>query len=198
MINSVVISLLLIVLALLPGQAQTLQYTERLSTGDAYVGDNTLQLDVVTLDQPYTYKFPNMLARLDRRQEQFILAIPTLAPDLADSTVLDTMTPEEADLLARLLYVDRESPLIIRLFFPPNLIDLSTLEGENTMESEVQMGGQRYKAPAQVQIFYQDEQLILSFAITMGVGAFSTPRGAAEEIQLYAQGVRVAGEPGRP
>ena len=191
-------SVLWLVAALaLRGHAQTLQYSERLSSDDVYVGDNTLQLDVVTLQQPYTYSFPNLSARLDRRQEQFILMIPDLEPDLADSTIRDTMTPEEADLLTRLLYVERSSPLIIRLFFPPNLIDLSTLEGENTLESEVQMGGQRYQAPAQTQVFYQGDQMIISFSILMNVVSLTTPRGAAEEIQLYAQGVRLAGEPTR-
>ena len=179
------------------GWSQSLQYTERLPQGRSYVGNNVLHLEVTTTQRPYTYTFPNMLARIDRRLQQFILAIPTIEPDLADRTVLDTATPEERAFLARLLRVDRSNPIIIRIFFPLGTTDLSQLFTSDPVlvDSEVQMGGRRYKTPAQVQGLYQDDQLLMSFSLLIDNRILGIPQQAIEDIQFYSQGVRLSDEP---
>ncbi len=116
---------MLIVLSVQFGRAQNPRYTERLPQGLSYAGDNVLHLEIVSPQRPYSYVFPNLLARIDRRLEQIILAIPRIERDLIDRTVLDTMTPEEQEFLARMIRVDRPNPIIIRMFFPEGLIDLS-------------------------------------------------------------------------
>ena len=190
-------ALALVVLSVRFGWAQSLQYTERLSQGRSYVGNNVLHLEVTTTQRPYTYTFPNMLARIDRRLQQFILAIPTIEPDLADRTVLDTMTPEERAFLTRLLHVDRSNPIIIRIFFPPGVMDLSQLFTSDPVlvDSEVQMGGMRYKTPAQVQGLYQDDQMLMSFSLLIDNTMLGIPQQAIEDIQFYSQGVRLSDEP---
>lgn len=197
MIIKIATALMLIVLSFQLARAQTFQHTERLPQGRTYVGDNALHMDVTTPDRPYSYTFPNMIARLDRRLEQFILAIPTIEPDLADPTVLDTMTPQEREFLARMVHVNRANPIIIRLFFPLGIFDLDQLEGEPfVMASEVQMGSRTYKTPARVQGLYQDDQLLISFTLMIDNTLLGIPRQAVEGIQLYAQGVRLAGASG--
>ncbi len=190
------IALVLIVLSVRFGWSQSLQYTERLPQGRSYVGDNTLHLEVTTVQRPYTYTFPNMLARIDRRLQQFILAIPTIEPDLADRTVLDTTTPEEREFLARLLRIDRSNPIIIRIFFPLGVTDLSQMFTSDPVlvDSEVQLGGVRYKTPAQVQGLYQDDQLLMSFSLLIDNTVLGIPQQAIEDMQFYAQGVRLSGE----
>ena len=187
----------LIALLAQPGRAQGFQYTERLPQGRTYVGDNVLHLDITTVERPYSYVFPNMIARIDQRLEQFILAIPAIEPDLADLTVLDTMTPEERAFLARLVHVDRTNPIIVRLFFPPGIFDPGQLEDEPlAMAGEVQMGNRTYKTLAQVQGLHQDNQLLISFSLVIDNTLLGIPRQAIEDIQLYARGVRLAGMPG--
>ena len=110
MIVRICTPLVLIALVVQLGQAQNFQYSERLPQGRTYVGDNVLHLDVTTPERPYSYTFPNMVARIDRRLEQFILAIPTIDPDLNDPTVLDTLTLEEREFLARMIRVNRSNP----------------------------------------------------------------------------------------
>ena len=199
MVTRVYIILALLALSAPLGWAQSLRYTERLPQGSSYVGDNDLHLDVTTPLRPYYYTFPNMVARVDRRLEQFILAIPTIEPDLIDPTVLDTLTLEEREFLAGMIRVNRDNPIIVRLFFPEGVIDMSELADEAMMlTSEVQMGGVTYKSPAQVQIFYQDDQMLLSFSVLIDNTILGIPQQAIEDIQLYAQGVRLAGLPGYP
>ncbi len=161
------------------------------------MGDNTLHLEVTTAQRPYAYTFPNMLARIDRRLQQFILAIPTIEPDLADRTVLDTTTPAEREFLARLVRIDRTNPIIIRLSFPPGITELSEMLTSDPvlMDSEIQMGGMRYKTSAQVQGIYQDDQMLMSFSLLINNTVLGIPQQAIEDIQLYAQGIRLPGEP---
>ena len=158
------------------------------------MGNNVLHLEVMTAQRPYTYTFPNMLARINRRLQQFILAIPTIEPDLADRTVLDTTTPEERAFLTRLLRIDRSNPIIIRIFFPPGVMDLSQMFTSDPVlvDSEVQMGGMRYKTPAQVQGLYQDDQMLMSFSLLIDNAILGIPQQAIEDIQFYAQGVRLS------
>ena len=193
----VCIVLAVFVFSVSEGWAQTLRSTDRLPTGRTYVGDNELHVDVTTAQRAYTYLFPNMAARLDRRLKQIILAIPRIEPDLADLTVLNTMTPAEREFLTRLVHVDRENPIIVRFFFPLGVIDLEQLEDAPlTMTSEVQMGGVTYKAPAQVQGLYRDDQLLISFSLVIDNTVVGIPQQSIEDLQLYAQGVRLAGVPG--
>lgn len=191
------IALALVVLSVRFGRTQSLQYTERLPQGRSYVGNNVLHLEVTTAQRPYTYTFPNMLARIDRRLQQFILAIPAVEPDLADRTVLDTMSPEERAFLPRLLHVDRPNPIIIRIFFSLGVTDLSQMFTSDPVlvDSEVQMGGERYRTPAQVQGLYQDDQLLMSFSLLIDNTTLGIPQQAIEDIQFHAQGVRLSGEP---
>ena len=199
MIVRICTPLVLIALVVQLGQAQNFQYSERLPQGRTYVGDNVLHLDVTTPERPYSYTFPNMVARIDRRLEQFILAIPTVDPDLNDPTVLDTLTLEEREFLARMIRVNRSNPIIIRLFFPQGIFDLDQLEDEPLMmASEVQMGNRTYKTPAQVQGLYRDDQLLIGFSLMIDNTVLGIPQQAVEDIQLYAQGVRLAGVPGYP
>lgn len=195
MIKKTSLLISLIVLSLQPVLAQEFSRPERLPQDRVYVGDNTLHLDITTPERLYTYTFPNMVARFDQRLQQFILAIPALEADLADPTVLDTMTPEERDFLVRMVYVNREAPIIIRLFFPPGIVDLDQLSDDpQAMVSEVQMGGRTYKTTAQVQGLYQDGELLIGFSLMYR----DTVLGAdqmVEDLQLYAQGVRLAGVP---
>ena len=190
------IALVLILLSVRFGWSQSLQYTERLPQGRSYVGDNTLHLEVNTVQRPYTYTFPNMLARIDRRLQQFILAIPTIEPNLTDRTVLNTITPEEREFLARLVRIDRSNPIIIRIFFPLGVTDLSQMFTSDPVlvDSEVQLGGVRYKTPAQVQGLYQDDQLLMSFSLLIDNTVLGIPQQAIEDMQFYAQGVRLSGE----
>lgn len=195
------IALALIVLSVRFGWSQSLQYTERLPLGRNYVGDNMLHLEVTTPERPYSYSytFPNMIARLDRGLAQCILAIPAIEPDLADPTVLNNTTPEEQEFLARLIYVNRANPIIIRLLFPPGIIDLDQLSDAPLLTgSEVQMGGRTYNTTARVQGLYQDDQLLLSFSLVIDNTIMGIARQAVEDIQLYAQGVRLAGVRGNP
>ena len=190
-------ALLLIVLSVPFAGAQDRPATERLPQGLSYTGDNTLHLEVTTPQRPYSYTFPNMVARLDRRREQFMLAIPTLEPDLADPTVLDTMTPEEQAFLEQLVQVDRANPIIIRIFFPDAPLDLDDLNDEPiTMGTEVEMGGRRYPTTAQVQGYWQEDQLLISFSLMVDNTRLGTPPQTVEELQLFAQGVRLSGIPG--
>ena len=185
----------LIALSLQLARAQDFSHSERLPQDRAFVGDNTLHLDVTTPERPYTYTFPNMVARYDQRLQQFILAIPTLEPDLVDPTVLDTMTPEERDFLVRMVYVNRDTPVIIRLFFPPGIVDLDQLSDDpQAMASEVQMGGRTYKTTAQVQGLYQDGELLIGFSLMFSDTVLGADQ-VVEDLQLYAQGVRLAGVP---
>ena len=194
---NVSIVLVLVALSSQLGWAQPLRGTERLPTGRTYIGDNELHIDVTTAQRAYTYLFPNMAARLDRRLKQILLVIPRVEPDLADLTVLNTMTPAEQTFLTRLVDINRANPVIIRLFFPVGVIDLDQLEDEPlTMTSEVQMGGLTYKAPAQVQGLHRDDQLLISFSLTIDNTVVGIPQQAIEDLQLYAQGVRLAGVPG--
>lgn len=182
-------------LSLQLARAQEFSRPERLPQDRAYVGDNTLHLDITTPERPYTYTFPNMAARFDQRLQQFILAVPALETDLIDPTVLDTMTPEERDFLVRTVYVNREAPIIIRLFFPPGIVDLDQLSDDpQAMVSEVQMGGRTYKTTAQVQGLYQDGELLIGFSLIYRDTVLGTDQ-IVEDIQLYAQGVRLAGVP---
>ena len=200
MIIRMYIAMVLVALSVQLGHAQqTLQYTERLPQGRTFVGDNTLHLEVTTPQRPYLYTFPNMVARVDRRLEQFILAIPTIEPDLADPTVLDTTTLEERRFLARMVRVNRSNPIIIRIFYPENMIDLSEIEDHPlTLTTEVQMGGVTYKTPAQVQGLYRDDQMLISFSLLIDNTTIGIPRQNIQDIRLYAQGVRLAGELGYP
>ncbi len=66
------------------------------------------------------------------------------------------------------------------------------------MDSEVQMGGMIYKTPAQVQGLYRNNQLLISFSLLIDNTVLGIPRQSVEEIQLYAQGVRLSGDPGYP
>ena len=192
-------ALALVVLSVRFGWTQSLQYTERLPQGRSYVGDNVLHLEVTTAQRPYTYTFPNMLARIDRQLEQFILAIPRIEPNLTDPTVLDGITPQEQDFLARMIHVDRANPIIIRLFFPPGIFTPDQLEDEPLlMAGEVQMGNKTYKSPARVHGFYQNGQLLIGFSLMIDNTLMGIPLQAVEDIQLYAQGVRLAGVTGPP
>lgn len=194
MIKRFYIAIALLLLGVLLGYAQPPRYVERLPSGRTYVGDNTLQLDITTPDRPYYYTFPNLLARTDRGREQFVLAIPNIEPDVADPTVLRGLTEEERVLLARVVRLNRPNPIIVRIFFPDSPLDLTKFNGQTlSLKSEVVMGGAIYETLAEVQGVYRDDQLILNFSLAVNNVIIGIPRQAIEEIQLYANGVRVAG-----
>ena len=196
MIKKAYITLIGILLSLLATEsyAQHPRYVERLPQSRMYVGDNTLQLDITTLERPYSYTFPNLLARSDRLLEQFILTIPSIEPNATDPTVLKGLTDEERALLARMVRFNRPNPIIIRIFFPDSPLDLTKFNGQVlTLKSEIAMGDMIYETLAQVQGVYRDDQLVFGFSLAINNVIMGIPRQAIEEIQLYASGIRVAG-----